>query len=239
MQIADHRQDFNYHAYIYRTDTHPFRTATSGGVPIGSGLNTLSNYRWVDFERIKWKKCSDITAADCLTPKGFSFMRIDISGGSDDATGVYIDFYNVHTDAGTSAIDYWARQDNVKQLADYIAANSAGNAVIMYGDFNSLYSRKDTAVRELLAGETAAGAGFRDVWVELKQGGVIPGDKPECGTPAAGDCETLDKVFYRSGTGVALQATEFRYDTANFLQADGNILSDHNPVYVNFSWTAK
>lgn len=52
------QEDFNYHATLYANDNHPFRTATSGGVPFGSGLNSLSNFDWVDFERIKWDTCS-------------------------------------------------------------------------------------------------------------------------------------------------------------------------------------
>lgn len=84
--------DFNYHAYLYATDDHPYRTATSGGAAIGSGLNTLSNFDWVDFTRVKWATCSDASSADCLTPKGVTFMRKIID------TGVYIDFYNIHTD---------------------------------------------------------------------------------------------------------------------------------------------
>ena len=79
---------------MYKTDNHPYRTSTSGGVPFGSGLNTLSNYPWVDFQRIEWDTCSDISAQDCLTPKGFTAMRVRLE------EGVYLDFYNVHADAG-------------------------------------------------------------------------------------------------------------------------------------------
>lgn len=88
------QEDFNYHATLYANDDHPFRTATSGGVPFGSGLNTMSVFDWVDFERTKWQTCSDASGADCLTPKGFTFMRLRIS------EGVYIDAYNLHADAG-------------------------------------------------------------------------------------------------------------------------------------------
>lgn len=88
------QEDFNYHAAIYEADNHPQRTATSGGVPLGSGLNTLSTYGWFDFRRVKWDTCSDASGADCLTPKGFTFMRWNPS------EGVYIDAYNLHADAG-------------------------------------------------------------------------------------------------------------------------------------------
>ncbi len=44
--------------------------------------------------RIKWDDCSNASGDDCLTPKGFTFMRLQV----DD--GVYIDTYNLHADAG-------------------------------------------------------------------------------------------------------------------------------------------
>jgi hypothetical protein len=88
------QEDFNYHATLYANDDHPYRTATSGGVPFGSGLNSLSLFDWVDFERTKWDVCSDASGADCLTPKGFTFMRVKVS------EGVMIDAYNLHADAG-------------------------------------------------------------------------------------------------------------------------------------------
>lgn len=87
-------KDFAYHAYIYATDDHPDCTATSGTAGIGSGLNTLANFGCIDFTRVKWDTCSDASGDNCLTPKGFTFMRILIS------EGVYIDFYNLHADAG-------------------------------------------------------------------------------------------------------------------------------------------
>lgn len=234
------RQDFNYHAHIYRTDTHPFRTATSGGVPFGSGLNTVSNFQWVDFRRIKWDKCSDLDDFDCLTPKGVTFMRVAIAGPTDNSTAVYVDFYNLHTDAGVSDSDYKARQDNVNQVAAHIAEWSVGNAVIVFGDLNSRYSREgDTAIRALLASENPAGPGLTDPWIELQHGGTIPTVENACGNPAADNaCEIVDKVYYRSSPLVTLQAETFRYDSANFLQDDGSILTDHNPVFVDFAWTA-
>src|SRR5437762_2688439 len=33
------QEDFTYHANLYAADSHPFRTPTSGGAGIGSGLN--------------------------------------------------------------------------------------------------------------------------------------------------------------------------------------------------------
>ncbi len=42
--IVHVQEDFNYHAALYATDNHQFATSTSGGVPFGSGLNTMSSY---------------------------------------------------------------------------------------------------------------------------------------------------------------------------------------------------
>src|SRR3990170_1666609 len=60
------QEDFNYHASLYAADNHPHRTPTSGGVPFGDGLNTLSNYPIEDFQRVTWDDCSS-GSGDCLT----------------------------------------------------------------------------------------------------------------------------------------------------------------------------
>jgi hypothetical protein len=43
---------------------------------------------------VKWNTCSDASGADFLTLKGSTFMCAIID------EGVYIDFYNLHADAG-------------------------------------------------------------------------------------------------------------------------------------------
>src|SRR5687768_592064 len=80
--IVHVQEDFNYHAYLYAADNHPYRTATSGGVPFGSGLNTLSNFAYDvgDFERVTWNACN-LNSGDCLTPKGFTLMRARLGKG--------------------------------------------------------------------------------------------------------------------------------------------------------------
>ncbi|KAF8710913.1 Jacalin-like lectin domain, partial [Rhizoctonia solani] len=120
------QEDFNYHATLYQYDTHPYRTTTSGGVPFGSGLNTLSSYNWIDFSRIKWDTCSNASESDYLTPKRFTFMRLRID------EGVYIDFINLHADAGTEVGDEAARTANIKQVqAIGGAAPTAGSDALV------------------------------------------------------------------------------------------------------------
>lgn len=58
--------DFNYHEYIYEKDDRSYRTETRGSVCRGSGLNTVANYPWDTFARIKWDYCG-INAVNCFT----------------------------------------------------------------------------------------------------------------------------------------------------------------------------
>ncbi|CDO77944.1 hypothetical protein BN946_scf185030.g2 [Trametes cinnabarina] len=225
-------EDFNYHAILYAADTHPFRTATSGGVPFGSGLNTLSNIDWIDFSRTKWATCSDASEFDCFTPKGFTFMRVRID------EGVYIDAVNLHADAGIEDADDVARSANIDQVRDFLAANSIGNAVLVFGDTNSRYTRAaDTGIRDLVSQQD-----LTDVWVELAQNGSPPSagaDALLCpdGIPPDISCETVDKVFFRGSRLINLSSTAFFYDTARFLSPNLTLLTDHNPVRVEFSWS--
>ncbi|KEF57690.1 uncharacterized protein A1O9_05608 [Exophiala aquamarina CBS 119918] len=223
------QEDFNYHAYIYETDDHPYRTSTSGGVPFGSGLNTLSNFNWISFDRITWDQCN-INDGDCLTPKGFTAMRMQID------EGVYIDFYNLHADAGSDAGDVDARRAGVVQMINYIEANSLGNAVIVFGDTNDRYTNTGVSISML-----TTEVGLTDSWVQLINGGNTPvagSPANACGNPAASNqCEIVDKVLYRGSRAINLSVTGWTYESSKFVQPDGNILSDHNPITVDFSWS--
>ncbi|MFJ5303249.1 jacalin-like lectin [Streptomyces sp. NPDC088350] len=231
--IVNVQEDFNYHAYLYSTDTHPYRTATSGGAGIGSGLNTVSNYAWDgdDFERVHWNSCQ-IDSGDCLTPKGFTFMRERLS------EGVYVDFYNLHTNAGTNDGDEASRADNLSQLTSFIGTHSAGNAVVVMGDTNTRYTRSADTIAEF-----GAANGLTDAWVKLIRGGVAPvkgSDALVCdqtGATVPNTCEVVDKVLYRSSKLVTLNATSYNNEHAKFLTSDGLMLSDHDPITVGFTWS--
>jgi len=224
-------EDFNYHAALYAADSHPYRTPTSGGAGIGSGLNTMSSlpYDGDDFERVHWTSCQ-LDSGDCLTPKGFTFMRVRLDEGT------YADFYNMHTNAGTNDGDEASRASNLAQLTAFIRSHSAGNAVIVMGDTNTRYTR----TADTIAG-FAADNGLTDAWVKLARGGVAPTP----GSPAlvcdeqavTNDCEVVDKVLYRGSKLVSLTADVYNNEHAKFLDGAGRMLSDHDPVTVRFSWT--
>lgn len=224
--IVNVQEDFNYHAALYAGDDHPHRTATSGGVPFGDGLNTLSDYPFEDFQRVKWNKC---TGTNCLTPKGFSLARVRL------AEGAFVDLYNVHTNADSTDDALAARRANISQLSDFIKANSAGNAVIVMGDTNTRYTRAGDNIRTLVNEN-----GLSDPWVDLVRGGNAPAQGSEAlvcpQTAPTNDCEVVDKVLYRGSDLVDLDATRYNNDWSKFLDEAGGNLSDHFPHTVDFSW---
>jgi endonuclease/exonuclease/phosphatase family metal-dependent hydrolase len=229
--VINVQEDFNYHAYLYAADSHPYRTPTSGGAGIGSGLNTLSSYAYDedDFERVHWDSCQ-YDSGDCLTPKGFTFMRVRL------AEGVYLDMYNVHTNAGTNAGDLESRASNLSQLSSFIATHSAGNAVVVMGDTNTRYTRAGDTIAEF-----ASANGLTDAWVQLVRGGVPPAkgsDALVCDENAVtNSCEVVDKVLYRSSKLVSLNATYYNNEHAKFLEdSSGLMLSDHDPITVRLNW---
>nr|MDT0657596.1 jacalin-like lectin [Micromonospora sp. DSM 115978] len=224
--IVNVQEDFNYHAALYAADNHPHRTPTSGGVPFGDGLNTLADYPYSDLVRVRWAACN---GTDCLTPKGFTLKRIRL------AEGVYLDLYNAHANAGSTAADLTARRANIGQLSQYITANSAGNAVLLMGDLNTRYTRTGDNVRLLREAN-----GLTDAWVSLVRGGVEPAaGSPDlvCDPASVTDaCEVVDKIFYRGGPLLRLTATGYANEHARFLDGAGRPLSDHYPLRVDLAW---
>ncbi|GAB1522922.1 hypothetical protein RhiTH_006049, partial [Rhizoctonia solani] len=232
-------EDFNYHAALYAGDKHAYRTATSGGVPFGSGLNTLSNYPFIDLQRVTWSKCA-VGSGDCLTPKGFTWRKADSGTKFSQLlrarvdTGVYVDIYNLHTDAGSESADITARNANIAQVISYINTNSVGNAVVVYGDTNARYTRAGDGIRQF------ATAGFTDL-IRGSSGAPAEGSSalvcPDNGAGVTNACETVDKILYRSGPALSLTATRFNNENSAFLNSTGYPLSDHYPITTTFTYS--
>jgi hypothetical protein len=224
--LVNVQEDFNYHAALYDTcDDHGHRSPTTGGMGIGSGLNTLSHLSYIDWTRERWDSCNGV---DCLTPKGFTMARVRL------AEGVYVDVYNLHAQAQIESADLEARRDNILQLAAHIEWQSAGNAVIVMGDTNTRYTRQGDNIAELLK------RGFTDVWVDRLRGGSPPAQGSAALTscePSAtsADCEVVDKVLYRDNGFVGLRATDYLVEDQRFVDGNGADLSDHRPVAAR--WT--
>ena len=208
------QEDFRYHAKLARHARHPFRSRPLRlhAAPVGDGLNRFSALPFAEFTRIRWDECHGIVddGSDCLSAKGFSLARHEIS------PGVVIDVYNLHADAGGAEGDIEARAAQFRQLRAHLARVSDGNAVIVAGDTN-LKGRARPRDDEILTDFLGA-TGMNDVARSL---GGLP--------------EMIDRAFFRSGDGVALRPLRWRI-ADEFVDAEGAPLSDHEPIHVRFAW---
>ena len=205
---------------------------------IGSGLNSLSNFMYIDLERISWDDCN-LNSGDCLTPKGFTFARVLISDG------LWVDLYNLHTDAGSDDGDRTARAANLAQVSEFMQSRSAGMPVVVMGDTNARYSNDvdGTTLRTFVQQN-----GLEDAWIQVTRGGTPPAlntDALVCPFPFASGvtqaqmlaCETVDKIFVRGSEAVPLLSpTSFTNENGAFLNSSGSPLSDHYPISAVLEW---
>lgn len=226
--IVHVQEDFNYNDFLYyHGNLHAFRTQTKGGVPFGDGLNTLSKYPVHSVRRIPWNNC---TGADCLTPKGFTYSRLEI------AAGTFIDLYNVHANAYNHESAAAARRDNIKQLSNYIRENSEGEAVILMGDLNAHYTYQYDNVNQLLNINH-----LKDAWLVLLKHNRLPilvTTLPDSDILSLNSTsESIDKILYRSSEKIKLSVSDYNLERQLFNDQNGSPLSDHHPVSLKFVWT--
>lgn len=221
----------HYHERLIAQTTHEFRSEQHPGfdgidvtpqrienVHVGDGLAFLSRFPIEGNIREPWIGCFggfDVTdggAADCLAIKGFSVTRLQL------ADGIAVDLYNLHGEAGSTAWDQALQELDYDQLAEFMLEHSAGNAVIVGGDTN-LHTdpgNPDTAIWQ----EFLSGLGLSDAC-----------DATDCPVPGR-----IDKVAYRSGGGVALEANSHEFLGDRFRDPEGEPLSDHEPLEIGFTW---
>jgi hypothetical protein len=215
----------------HRTGRHPGPEAVDLGddpdrpAPfVGDGLGILSRIPFSDVERVPWRGCfggldtSDGGAGDCLAMKGFLVATFHL------ADDVEVDVYTLHAEAGSTEDDLRWRADNYRQLADFIAERSAGRAVIIAGDMN-LHLEPDHRRVEI----------DTPVWLEfLTDTGLTDVcDVVDCDLPGA-----IDKAAFRSAEGIEIEPLAQRFAIDDFLDEDGEDLSDHPPLEVLFAWRA-
>ncbi len=204
------QEDFAYHKQLTSASTFPHvSTPMQPPTPtdLGDGLNILSRFPFSGEARTKWKKCSGIfdQKNDCLTSKGFFRVVFDLGQGR------MIDVYNVHFDAGRSKGDAAAREEQVTQLTQAIAANSADRAIIVAGDTNMKVDDEPTFQRLL------DGADLTCACRAIK-----------CAEP-----NRIDRVLFRSTASVKLSAKSL--EVLDFVDGAGKPLSDHEPVRVELA----
>lgn len=226
------RLDFaNYHARLraqvdhpYQSDRHPGPEAVGIDVQrdrpslfVGDGLGLLSRFPFDEFRRVPWETCAP-AAADCLAMKGFGMARVEI------ASGVVIDVYTLHAEAGSEEADKVARAADFEELAAYIERHSAGHPIILGGDTN-LHTNPRGDARER---EEAR------VWTRfLKRTGLVDVcDALDCAEP-----DRIDKFAFRSAGGVTLTPLSWTFEIEKFRDPAGKPLSDHDPLAVRWRWT--
>jgi hypothetical protein len=211
--VALVQEDFSYHSRLSARAGHAYRSEPMRHslALMADGLNWFSRFPFSWIHRVRWAQCNGYlgAASDCLADKGFSFGEVTL------ASGVTVDFYNLHAEAGGSVLDIDVRRDNFEQLADYLRSRSRDHAVIVAGDTNlrmSVPADAETLERFL------AVTGLRDA----------------CHRFGCGE-ERIDRVFFGSSRHVDLDVLGWWADR-RFVDARGAPLSDHPAIGVELSW---
>jgi len=231
------QEDFSNYRPLRRALGAPHYSFSKGNVPAGDGLDVFSQRPIYNVARVPWARSYGgftYGAADEYTPKGF--MRATMAL----APGAYVDIYNLHAVAG--AYTEWeapwhepttageVRRAGFEQLRDYIQEHSAGRALILLGDFNSVLWKVPDGLYDTLIEPL----GLKDTWAELFNGGKMAydgqGDWQGGATRDAGSAEHIDKILYRSGGAVEFTVAEAA--AVPWITHRGRSLSDHD------SWTA-
>lgn len=227
----------NYHGRLRAAVTHEYQSPQHPGpkavgidpadrpdLELGDGLGILSNLDVTGDERVPWKGCfggfnqDDQGKADCLAMKGFQVARLTLPNGA------VVHIYNLNAEAGTNPRDQELQAADFEQLAEHIGAHTKGEAVIVAGHTNLV-----------LDGTEVASADGQDgrIWKRfLEETGLIDA----CEAGSCDDGTIVDRVVYRSGRGVELEATSHALRTDRFVDVDGKDLSEFPPVEVGFSW---
>ena len=221
--IVNVQEDFGYNDDLTSQLEFPYQTEFSGNVPLGNGLMTFSKFPIYMFTKVAWKDTHGVIVdgSDQMIPKGFTFTSMEIK------SGYFIDIYNIHTDADIDEESMAARRSNMAQLAEYVKKTSAGKAVIIFGDTNSRYTREGDDFYELLLKP----CDLKDAWIENIRGGKIPPKGDSLMVNELGqEGEVVDKIWFRSGKNIEINASTFKVLLTEFTDSEGNQLSDHYPI---------
>ncbi|HKY66186.1 MAG TPA: endonuclease/exonuclease/phosphatase family protein, partial [Acidimicrobiales bacterium] len=239
LPILDQFDFVHYHEWLRAEATHPYRSAQHPGPEavgvdpavrgnfVGDGNGILSRLPFTGNTRVPWTGCfggidtNDGGAGDCLAMKGFAMVTMTLPNGA------LVDVYTLHAEAGGTAQDQSLQVDDFAQLADFIVGHSAGRAVVIGGDTNL---HTDGTHPDASGGADAA------IWNDFL---ARTGLTDACTATGCAEPGSIDKIAYRSGAGVRLEATSHAMPRERFTAPDGEALSDHPPVVVDFRWQAR
>ena len=206
------------HPLLERPNTFPARArfdAALAGRVYGSGLCCFARAKVLSTYTEHFRSFNGVFdgANDGLASKGFLLQRLEL------APGVELDVYTSHLDAGGGREDAAARADQVTQLIRAMQTRSAGRAVLFLGDTN-LKAKHELDARTLARWQKATGL------------------RCACLASQAECCGRIDRVFVRSGAGLALEVRGWGV-APGFTDAKGQQLSDHEPIRATLRWTQR
>ena len=228
------QEDFGYHKQLAENmGGYSYVSNHTGSVPGGDGLSVFTKDMPIYNEtRVAWNDASGILSdgSDELTPKGFVYSVIDIGNG------IYVDFYNLHADAYGGEGSIAARTSQYKQLAEFIQARSAENdrPVIVTGDFNNhMHVHEDDGALYKTLYEQC---GLKDAWVEYHNNGDYFNMYKWhiSGLEAWGNWDSVERFMYKSGGGVDVVVSDFRY--TEVCDDNGKVISDHSSAECDFTF---
>ncbi len=235
--IVATQEDFGYHdSFVQSFSAYPYKTVHSGGIPGGDGMNIVSKYQLYNETRVAWNSLHGVIAegADELTPKGILYSVIELEDG------VYLDFYVIHADAFDGDGSLKAREDNFKQLVEFVNGNSAKHdrAAVVVGDFNTYthYTDEENSNMKYYLHELG---GFKDAWIEIHNGGNYDNFNYwyETALPTWGRWDSVDKIIYRNGGGVELNIKSFEYEIYYNDESPENYYTDHAAAIATVEYT--
>lgn len=223
----------NYHTRLraqtdfpYQSTQHPGNEAVGLDIEterpllmVGDGLAILSRFPFDDFRRVPWASCG-VAAADCLAMKGFGMARVEL------ADGLTVDVYTLHAEAGGEDEDNAARAEGFDDLAAYIERESAGSAIILGGDMN-LHTEPDS--------DDPDNREDARVWQTFLQ---RTGLTDVCDALSCADPTRIDKFAFRNSDTITLEPQTWQFEADKFKDAQGDTLSDHDPLRVAWRWSA-
>ncbi len=217
------QEDFNYHQGLAVEMTlFPYQTYSSGGLPLGDGLNIFSKHPIYNVSRNNWEKLFGVLcgANDRLSKKGFVYAAVALE------TNVLVDFIVLHADAGKDKYSVRARKDNFRQLREFIGTLKADRPLIVVGDCNTtVFSGNSDDIYHNLLVPT----GLKDAWVELYNNG----DYSRGGNNHSG--ESIDRVLYRNGGGVTLEPSALEH--VHIADEAGDTYTDHQATCARLAYT--
>ena len=214
-ELALIQEDFWYFEELRADAEHPFisepYTPSPDPFNMGDGLNRFSQWPFDELIRTPWPGCNGEMdcSSDCLASKGSSVARHTLT------EGVEVDVYNLHMEAGGCPQDAVIRAQSIDQLLEMLEERSSDVAVIMAGDFN--LHESDPEELALLNKLISEGNLTDACWAT------------ECDTPR------IDRILVRGTATISLEPTGWEIPPA-FVTAEGEDLSDHEPVAATLHW---